>query len=1069
MALYFDTNRRRTQIMKKACCIIIALLFAVASMAIGGERKDATGKSDARKVSVPSVRGDFVVFDVNQISTYIRNNGSFNRNPGTGNSGFEWPKGTGNTANYASGIWLGGSVSGDPRVAVAEYAYEYDAGPIQAGVNPGDNRWKVYKIRRGDTGDPTKATYNPDYADWPFDDGAPAVKSSDGVTDSLDGSGNRIPALTGDMTIWTVFNENNPLLHTNMNTAPLGVEVQLTAFAFNRSDALGNTIFYKWKLINKGGNTIDNAFVTVWTDIDLGDSGDDYDGCDTTLGLGYTYNADANDGVYGLTVPATGFDFLQGPLVPSPGDTARFPDGRIAPGKKFLKMTSFVKYNNDASDLGNPNTGQEVLNYMQGLTRSGLQITDDLGRPSTFMFWGDPNNAYDADTNWIETGAGGDRRFMMSAGPYTMAPGDTQEIVAANLIAKGSDYHKSVTALKNADALVQTAYDVNFKLPPPPPPPEVHSVGLDQSVILSWGENDGYTIGIETYNEVDPLAAAALIGDPTYDFEGYVVYQVANPSGDDPRMVSTYDVIVNPDNSAIPSPGKIFDEVFDSGVNDVIIKPVKFGTNSGIKRSIRITKDIYTNLTLANNKDYYFVVTSYGYSDSSRPRVLESSFNVVTVRPTKLPGERLSAGYNDTLAFAHAGSSEATFIPRVVDASKLTGHTYDVYVDTTGGSKRWVVKDVTADSVILASTNFGPSAGGNNYSYPIADGVQWFISDVETRPHPQRSQYSGDSVWLQGIRWENVPPAVIDPTDNAHGIITPSYDLPNFLGHMDPVFDPLNAVRTEVRFGPGETQKAYRMRRTGGVGTAYVIQATDPFVDVPFTVWDVGDTSSPRQLTVAWRDQDNSSTYNPPEDDDGVEIVFIYFRTYNAAGGQWPYQGSGPDPAAWSDVNTIGNDADIMYGMSLGLVAGHPFAETAGKLFVDPFRPLKFDDRYTVNTAGVAPVANGALAKADINNIMAVPNPYFGTNAYEQNQFGRVVRFTNLPPKAKIRIFNLAAELVKVIDKDDQSTTSDWDLTNRNDIPIASGMYVVHVDLPGIGQRILKVAVIMPEERLDNF
>jgi hypothetical protein len=57
-----------------------------------------------------------------------------------------------------------------------------------------------------------------------------------------------------------------------------------------------------------------------------------------------------------------------------------------------------------------------------------------------------------------------------------------------------------------------------------------------------------------------------------------------------------------------------------------------------------------------------------------------------------------------------------------------------------------------------------------------------------------------------------------------------------------------------------------------------------------------------------------------------------------------------------------------------------------------------------------------------------------------------------------------------VLDKNDpQATDFDWDLTNNNSLPVASGMYIVYIDMGAIGTKILKVAVIMAEERLDNF
>ena len=126
-------------------------------------------------------------------------------------------------------------------------------------------------------------------------------------------------------------------------------------------------------------------------------------------------------------------------------------------------------------------------------------------------------------------------------------------------------------------------------------------------------------------------------------------------------------------------------------------------------------------------------------------------------------------------------------------------------------------------------------------------------------------------------------------------------------------------------------------------------------------------------------------------------------------------------------------------------------------------------DVFTVNTAGLQSTANADLARADVNLINAVPNPYYGSSDYERNQLAHIMRFTNLPVGAKIRIFSLAGVLVKTLDNEGPGTTVDWDLQNKDRIPVASGMYIAYVDIPGVGSKTLKLAVILAEERLDNF
>lgn len=898
--------------MKHILSSLIMLLalhfFFVNSSLAASNNKQA--KSKSFQPQGITTRGDYALFDVNAISTYVRNNGSFNRDPATGNSGFEWPKGTGHTAIYASGIWLGGLVEDTARVAVAEYSEEYDAGPIRQGINPDDWQWKMYKIKKGDN-----AITNPDYAGWPFDDGAPALKNAAGTADSLDEYGDRIPGLIGDMTVWTVFNDNNPVLHTNMQTAPLGIEVQLTAFGYNRPDAFANIIFYKWKLINKNTDTIKNAYITVWTDIDLGDYGDDYDGCDTTLGLGYTYNANPTDGVYGSTPPAAGFDFLQGPLVPgSPTDTAKFPDGRIFPGMKFLKMTSYVKYNNDATDLGNPNNGQEVYNYMQGLTRSGQLITDDWGNPTKFMYTGDPNLPY-SNSNWIETAGGRDVRFMMSAGPFTLAPGDSQEIVAGNLIAQGSDNHNSVTALKTIDQSVQYAYDHNFDLPPVPQignvevsGPTIFADNLNGDSVANPGEHIRFGFNISN-NSIDTLELFIKAGDRVVNFGEFKPGMSLNMQyiydGSDPNTYFEYD---------IP----------DSYTDTVIQIPIYIWT--------------YT----VGYYEWYGTI----------------SLHVVPL-PTPLRGTPLTH---------QQGKSEWMFNVLVVDETKIKNHIYEISI-TDSASNQWMtLKDLSSSTTLFSNHQFPDEYGIN---MPIVDGFKVMrgnnfgnigIRDDSTRwisSYPQ---------WFDGVyRFTIMPPYVFN------GGLTMGYDLPNYLGHLDPSFPHQNSYSVEVRFDSLNPQNAYRLRRTGGVGTAYVIQAVDPFVSVPFSVWDVS-SSPPRQLTVAWRDQDSSTTFNPVVADDGLEIVFIYDRTYNPAGHQWMYQGESGDPADYSDVCTVGAEADVIYGMSLGIISGHVMNESPGTLYIRPWYELTTNDKFLFNPTITGVKENRLPAKYSLDQ--NYPNPF---------------------------------------------------------------------------------------------
>ncbi|CUT07994.1 Por secretion system C-terminal sorting domain-containing protein, partial [Candidatus Kryptonium thompsonii] len=82
----------------------------------------------------------------------------------------------------------------------------------------------------------------------------------------------------------------------------------------------------------------------------------------------------------------------------------------------------------------------------------------------------------------------------------------------------------------------------------------------------------------------------------------------------------------------------------------------------------------------------------------------------------------------------------------------------------------------------------------------------------------------------------------------------------------------------------------------------------------------------------------------------------------------------------------------------------------------------------------------------------------------------KYITFNHLPKKATIRIFNLAGVLVKTINKDDDSQFARWNLRNEHNLPVASGVYIVHIDMPEIGAtKILKLLIVQEEEIIPTY
>jgi hypothetical protein len=111
---------------------------------------------------------------------------------------------------------------------------------------------------------------------------------------------------------------------------------------------------------------------------------------------------------------------------------------------------------------------------------------------------------------------------------------------------------------------------------------------------------------------------------------------------------------------------------------------------------------------------------------------------------------------------------------------------------------------------------------------------------------------------------------------------------------------------------------------------------------------------------------------------------------------------------------------------------------------------------------------DAAKAKDDLENIKVVPNPYIASARWEiKNPFNsgrgpRSLHFTHLPSKCTIRIFTVNGELVQTIRHDSplNDGSEDWDMLSRDRLGISYGVYIFHVDAPGIGEKVGKFAVI---------
>lgn len=111
--------------------------------------------------------------------------------------------------------------------------------------------------------------------------------------------------------------------------------------------------------------------------------------------------------------------------------------------------------------------------------------------------------------------------------------------------------------------------------------------------------------------------------------------------------------------------------------------------------------------------------------------------------------------------------------------------------------------------------------------------------------------------------------------------------------------------------------------------------------------------------------------------------------------------------------------------------------------------------------------------KALLDRIMVTPNPYYAYSAYETGRLDNRVRIINLPEVAEISIYGVDGSLIRTLKKNDRATTFvDWDLKNTAAVPVASGMYLMHVKIQtaqGPKETILKWYGIMRPQDITQF
>lgn len=597
----------------------------------------------------------------------------------------------------------------------------------------------------------------------------------------------------------------------------------------------------------------------------------------------------------------------------------------------------------------------------------------------------------------------GEFQTYVSAGYFPLLPGQRQRMAVSIAIAGGgingdADVQSSIK--KQAEA--QKAYNADYQFAQAPLQVTLTAIPGDGQVTLYWDD--------EAEKSFDRYINK--IGGNGHDFEGYRVYRATDAAFQDAKVISdSYGV------KTLMLPIAHFDlKDGITGLHPIDINGVKFdlGNDNGIQHR-------YIDRDVVNGQRYFYAVTAYdfGYeaakfAPSETPIQVNVSTdgtitlgkNVAMVRPSAA-----AAGYlpPEIESFTHTkGGASGTVGFEIVDPYKIKdGHEYELtFRDTVYKENKkdifkttgFSLKDLTADRYLLQNDK----RVGTGDEIQITDGFRLILNNVH-----EISMNKSKTVW-------NHP--------EVYG-----FDFTKFLF---------------LSFEGVEIPNDYKII-IGDVGIATSKDTTlliskYPAKQVNFKVINV---TQNKEIEFVFSEKDGADGKLSIDPASG-KVDAIYFLERDQ---------SGKKRFTWQFVLNLKGQRNPQSGDTLSLVLNKPF--------------LSYDV-YNFKLKGST--VSTEKAAEELKDIRVVPNPYIAAETWEpRNTFTsgrgpREIHFINLPSKCTIRIFNVSGALIKTIDHETvfENGTEIWDVLSDEKFEIAYGVYVYHIDAPGIGQKTGTFAII---------
>lgn len=559
-------------------------------------------------------------------------------------------------------------------------------------------------------------------------------------------------------------------------------------------------------------------------------------------------------------------------------------------------------------------------------------------------------------------------------------------------------FGQNLRELRVTTKIVQQIYKANYQFAVPPPMPTLNAFAGDGFVQLSWDN--------AAERAYDPITN-------NNDFEGYRIYRSTDPAFLDPQVIYTATGTRPIGNG---KPIAQFDLVNGIlGFSQTTVEGVAYflGEDTGITHSFKDT-------TVINGQRYFYAVTAYDRGVDSVQ--IFPSENSITVSQTLRGGTILPknvvevypnppvTGYKSAEVFNYVheeGIGKGSLQLLVLNSELVPeNHIMNIVFHNPLDSVRaelYSLIDVTSGDTLF---NFGNDLSGEGVG-PAGLGILPIINTINT--------VQIDSVNTKLVKNSNT-------------------NLP-----------------LKIRYAPGLPINQAR----NGYPENIDIVFSDTFIDT--SVAGIGTPSRPVRFTIIAKTDSGDkklkfrfrSTNNtlglPVNHNDFIEILTTPFNDPTRLRPTWRL-----------DLDTT------------GLKGTEVIIPTSGDQFnIRLFIPYSRHDKLSFTTK--AQMVDRELAKSQFDEKpYVVPNPYVGASSFEPQRFAvsgrgeRKIEFRNLPANCTIRIYSITGELVQTLFHDGDITKGIvvWNLRNSDQLEVAPGLYIYHVDGKDAGTFIGKFAII---------